>query len=122
DPGAATTTTPIGFLDSNTNRNITRQIWWQAGIDVTFLPIKRYNNSNYHSLTVTCTKSGCDSTGSPSFQMLSQGSPTFPAPAAGCTSSCNDPAVATNTANAIYMFFVNSLVPAANGTTPSPLY
>ncbi len=120
NPDAATTTTPIGFLDSNTNRNLTRQTWWQAGIDVTFLPIKRYNNSSYQSLTVTCGKSGCDSTGSPSFQMLSQGSPSFPTKAAACTSSCDDPAAATNTANAIYAFFVNSLVPG-NGS-PSPLY
>ena len=120
-PSAATTTTPIGFLDSNTNRNLTRQTWWQAGIDVTYLPIKQYNNSNYQDLTVTCTTKGCDSTGSPSFQMLSQGSPSFPANATGCTSNCADPAASTNTANAIYMFFINSLTPGTS-STPSPLY
>jgi hypothetical protein len=43
-PGAATVLTPIGFVDSTTNINVTRADWLQAGIDVTFLPIKQYTS------------------------------------------------------------------------------
>jgi hypothetical protein len=129
DAAATSPTTPIGFLDvspipnttKTNNVNITRQIWWQAGIDVTFLPMQRYNNTNFQSLGVSCTKSGCDSTGSPSFQMLSQGSPTFPVRSANCITSCDDPAALPNPHNAINLFFIHSLVPG-NTSTPSPLY
>jgi hypothetical protein len=43
-PGNATTLTPIGFVDSTTNINVTRADWLQTGIDVTFMPIKQYNS------------------------------------------------------------------------------
>jgi hypothetical protein len=105
--------TPIGFVDTTSNLNITRQIWLQAGVDITFLPIKRYNNSNYQNLTVSCTKSSCDST-SPNggLQELSLGNPTFPTPM---------PPLAPASANAINVFFVNALT-AGNTNTPSPIY
>src|SRR5712692_9517729 len=35
DPSKATSTTPIGFVDSTANVNLTRAVWLQAGIDVT---------------------------------------------------------------------------------------
>jgi hypothetical protein len=43
-PSSATTTTPIGFVDTDKNVNLTRAFWAQAGIDVVFFPIKQYNS------------------------------------------------------------------------------
>ena len=43
-PSSATTTTPIGFVDADTNVNLTRAFWAQAGIDVVFFPIQQYNS------------------------------------------------------------------------------
>jgi hypothetical protein len=117
DPSKTTSTTPIGFVDSTTNVNVTRAIWLQAGIDVTFLPMAEYNNSNYQSLPVTCTTTPnptctgnvTSSTGTFNFQLLSSGKATK---ATGCKSNCSVP-LAPAAANAINMFFVNSLVPGA---------
>src|SRR4051794_36083474 len=39
NPATATATTPIGFVDATTNVNVTRAIWLESGIDLTFLPI-----------------------------------------------------------------------------------
>src|SRR5438105_4870239 len=36
--------TPIGFVDSNTNINLTRAIWSRAGLDVVFFPVKQYTS------------------------------------------------------------------------------
>jgi hypothetical protein len=119
NPATATSTTTIGFLDTTTNINITRAIWLQAGIDVTFLPMLQYNNSNYQAIDVFCSsQSGgsCTQLGSNSFKALT----TSPGPAAasGCVSNCLVP-IFTSTyqfanANAIPMFFINSITP----TTP----
>jgi len=43
-PSLATTTTPIGFVDKDTNVNLTRAFWAQAGIDVAFFPVQSYNS------------------------------------------------------------------------------
>ena len=125
DPSKATSTTPIGFVDSATNVNLTRAVWLQAGIDVTFLPMKEYNNSNYQSLPVTCTTNTNPCTGNVTssaasgtfnFQLLSSGKATK---ATGCKSNCSVP-LAAAAANAINMFFVSSLQPGTG--VGSPLY
>jgi hypothetical protein len=36
--------TPIGFVDTDTNVNLTRAFWAQAGIDVAFFPVQSYNS------------------------------------------------------------------------------
>src|SRR5262249_38754701 len=38
DPSTAISTTPIGWVDTASQINLPREIWLQAGIDVTFLP------------------------------------------------------------------------------------
>jgi hypothetical protein len=144
NPDQSTVATPIGWVDTATNTNITRKIWLQTGIDVTFLTssycngncgsgaIPRYNSgintgtwngapysTDYQTLHVTCT-TGCLST---DFSTLSLGQPSgFPTPASGCSKACNDPAnpvvfPALATANAIPMFFVNTIQSTAPGTT-----
>lgn len=85
----ATQPTPIGFIDGDTGINITRAIWLQSGIDVTFLKLQQYNSpanidpwssSISYSLTdyrtlhtgnVTC-KDGVSKLTSPDFQALTQ--------------------------------------------------
>jgi len=117
NPAAATASTPIGFVDPTTNINITRAIWLQAGIDVTFLPIKQYNSPvnsafptmDYRTLHISCTMTSCSSV---DFKTLSQGLPGgFPSPA---------PPLAPAAANAINMFFVNTLAPVPG--TAGPFY
>jgi hypothetical protein len=110
DPSKATSTTPIGFVDKATNVNITRAIWLQAGIDVTFLPIAEYNNSTYQSIgDVTCTTTSCTSS---LFKQLTSGTASK---ASGCKSNCTVPLAPTRT-NAINMFFVNSLALSTGGS------
>src|SRR5689334_8539589 len=41
-PSSATTSTAIGFVDKDTNINLTRAFWAQAGIDVVFFPVQSY--------------------------------------------------------------------------------
>jgi hypothetical protein len=43
-PSTATTNTPIGFVDADTNVNLTRAFWAQAGIDVVFFPVQSYTS------------------------------------------------------------------------------
>jgi hypothetical protein len=115
NPSTATLTTPIGFVDPTTNINITRAIWLQAGIDVSFLPMLEYNNSTYQSIDVY-QDSTTGQLGSNAFKQLT----TSPGPAAasGCVSNCLVPIYSTSTytypyanANAIPMFFINSIIP-----------
>jgi hypothetical protein len=114
NPTTATSTTPIGWVDTASNINLTREIWLQAGIDVTFLPMLQYNNSTYQSIDVNCS-SNCTQLGSTAFKTLT----TSPGPAAasGCVSNCLVPIYASNyafaNANAIPMFFINSITPAS---------
>jgi hypothetical protein len=109
NPSQATSTTPIGFVDTATNVNVTRAIWLQTGIDVTFLPIAEYNNTTYQVINdVTCvpsSTSSCASYTSALFKQLSTGTAIK---ATGCKSNCTVP-LASSKANAINMFFVNSL-------------
>src|SRR5215472_2690845 len=49
-PSTATVNTPIGFVDGDTNINITRAILARAaGIDVAFFPVRQYNSPNTNS-------------------------------------------------------------------------
>src|SRR6266481_3743891 len=98
-PSLATTTTPIGFVDTLTNVNLTRAFWAQAGIDVAFFPVQSYtsptnaipsswnnkqdamsnvkftynptNYQNLHLMNVLCADSFIALT-SPDFQALTQ--------------------------------------------------
>jgi Metallo-peptidase family M12B Reprolysin-like len=46
-PSTATVNTPIGFVDGDTNTNLTRAILAaEAGIDVAFFPVVQYNSPN----------------------------------------------------------------------------
>ena len=110
NPAQATTSTPIGFVDATTNVNVTRAIWLQTGIDITFLPIQQYNNTTYQNITdVSCTTSACTLSTSALFKQLS--TPGAASKGTGCKSNCTVP-LASSKANAINMFFVNTL----NGT------
>jgi hypothetical protein len=49
-PSTATVNTPIGFVDGDSNTNLTRAILAaQAGIDVAFFPVRQYNSPNTNS-------------------------------------------------------------------------
>src|SRR5215472_15490695 len=82
DPSTAISTTPIGWVDTASQINLTREIWLQAGIDVTFLPMLQYNNSTYQSIDVKCSGGNCAQLDSTAFRTLT----TSPGPAAasGC--------------------------------------
>ena len=115
NPTTATSTTPIGFVDTTTNINLTRAIWLQAGIDVTFLPIVEYNNSTDQAIEIDCSNGTNPCTGtltSNHFKALSSGTPGA---TSGCISNCAVP-LAPASANAINMFFVNSLTGGAGVT------
>ena len=108
DPTAATLTTPIGFVDTTTNTNVTRAIWLQTGIDVTFLPILEYNNTTDQAIEIDCSTATNPCTGtltSSHFKALSSGTPGT---TSGCSYDCAVP-LAPVGANALNMFFVNSL-------------
>jgi hypothetical protein len=117
NPGAATSTTPIGFVDTTTGKDITRAIWNQIGVDLAWSPIKQYNNTTYQTLHVTSNATGTGYT-SPDFMQLSQqytpggiSSGTVPNP----TSPSGVPVSSQPTV--INMFFVTTLVPPTIGTT-----
>jgi hypothetical protein len=38
--------TPIGFVDADNNRNLTRATWIRSGLDVVFFPIQQWNSDN----------------------------------------------------------------------------
>jgi hypothetical protein len=70
-PGSATTTTPIGFVDADTNVNLTRAFWAQAGIDVVFFPVQSYTSptntldSSWVNITDAASTTGAKFTYSP---------------------------------------------------------
>src|SRR5437870_362168 len=46
-PSTATVNTPIGFVDGDTNINLTRAILAaEGGVDVAFFPVQQYNSPN----------------------------------------------------------------------------
>jgi hypothetical protein len=120
NPATATSTTPIGFVDATTKKDITRAILNQIGVDLAWSPIKRYNNTTFQTLhvvscqigTANCT-SGLTSTDFMTLSQqnqISQGTAGFPNP-----SSPNAPVASSP--NVLNMFFVSTLVPPTAGTT-----
>jgi hypothetical protein len=63
-PSLATTTTPIGFVDTDTKVNLTRAFWAQAGIDVVFFPVQSYTSpantidSSWNNITDAASTTG----------------------------------------------------------------
>jgi hypothetical protein len=119
NPGTATSTTTIGFVDPTTNFNLTSAMWRQAGIDVLFLPIVEYDNSTDQTIEIDCSPqppSGQSCAGvliSPHLKNLINGTAGTVTPA--CTGThCKVPVGANApfpSANAMPMFFVNAINP-----------
>jgi hypothetical protein len=123
NPGAATSTTPIGFVDTTTGKDITRTILNQIGVDVAWAPIKQYNNTTYQTLHVV----PCSSTNPPlpcasipgaltstDFMTLSQQSAISTGAVPNPTTPAGVPVASQPTV--VNMFFVNTLVPPSPGT------
>jgi hypothetical protein len=121
NPGAATSTTPIGFVDPTTHVDITRAMWNQLGIDVAFFPIKQYNSTTFQTLHIV----PCGSTNpllpcasipgaltSTDFLTLSQQN--------GISQGAAPQSPLAPQPTVVNMFFVNSLVPPP--TSPGTLY
>jgi hypothetical protein len=115
------TTNPIGFVDP-TGVNFARAAWNTIGIDLTFLPVLRYNsatnpnnNMNFQTLNITQGNSACGLTGNPTtgyqscdFLTLSQ----QPAIANGIAPDPMFPnAPVSSTSSVLNMFFVTRLNP-----------
>jgi hypothetical protein len=126
NPGAATSTTPIGFVDTATGKDITRTIMNQIGVDLAWSPIKQYNNTTYQTLHVvqcSTTNLPCAITNptgftSTDFMTLSQQSTISTGAVPSPTTPAGVPVASQPTV--INMFFVNSLVPPS--TSPGTLY
>lgn len=59
NPAAATSTTPIGFVDSTSGKDLTRAMLNQIGVDLAWSPIQQYKNTTYQTLhVITCPASG----------------------------------------------------------------
>src|SRR5947209_7536058 len=138
NPTAATSTTPIGFVDSATGKDITRAILNQIGVDVAWSPIKQYKNTSYQTLhVITCPApapgqtmgtitlpSGSTNSCTPGnltsadFLQLSQQY----SPNGIYTGSVPNPinpigVPVSSSPNMLNMFFVNTLSPPVQGTT-----
>jgi hypothetical protein len=119
NPGAATSTTPIGFVDTTTKKDITRAIMNQIGVDVAWSPIKQYNNTTYQTLRIVpCSSTNpvlpCASTPnaltSTDFLTLSQQNGISQGTATPTSPLALQPTV-------VNMFFVNSLTPPQGSGT-----
>jgi hypothetical protein len=116
NPGAATSTTPIGFVDTASGKDVTRAIWNQVGIDVAWSPMRQYNNTTYQTLKITTDSSGTGLTSTGFLALsqqdgISQGTPPNPNPP-------NAPVASQ--ATVVNMFFVSSLLPPSG--TSGALY
>jgi Metallo-peptidase family M12B Reprolysin-like len=103
----------VGFIDPS-GVNVTRAIWNQVGIDVTYMPAVQYANGSFLTVPVAnCAANGTDCQ-SPQFQALSdqaaisQGTPPTPAPPL------------SQNATTINTFFIGALTPPSN--QPGTLY
>ncbi len=103
-------TAPVGYVDPATGLNITRAIYNQIGIDVTFLPVVQdLNASSFQTLHVTTDPTSGLLT-SADFKTLSQQN--------GISQGAQPQAPLSSNPTTMNFFFVNSLVPA----TPGLLY
>lgn len=106
----------VGFISSGVN--VTRAIWNQIGIDVTFMPAAGYVNSSFLTIPIaSCNPLGTDCQ-SPAFQQLSQ----QPGVSTGKVPNPTSPAGIPLSRNAttINTFFIGALKPPA--TQPGTLY
>jgi len=111
NPAAATSTTPIGFVDATTKKDITRAIMNQIGVDIAWSPIKQYNNTTYQTLHVVqcnttnlpCATTNPTAPTSTDFLALSQQN--------GISQSRPPTDPLNPKATVVNMFFVNTLVP-----------
>jgi hypothetical protein len=114
-------TTQIGDIDSSTGSNLTRKILNQIGVDVTFLPVAKYQNAtsasyfNINDVQFSLNTNGTLNTNqltSPLFKALSDQPTISTTTLAGGTvaTPANGAPVSTNPAT-INMFFVNNLIP-----------
>jgi hypothetical protein len=102
NPGAATSTTPIGFVDTASGKDVTRAIWNQVGIDVAWSPMRQYNSAGSQTLHITTGSTGTGLT-STEFLTLSQQD--------GISQGATPTAPLASQATVVNMFFVSSLVP-----------
>ena len=102
---ATAPTGAVGFIDSK-GMNVTRAIWNQIGVDVTFLPAAQYVNSSFLTLNVDAGSNPLTST---DFQNVSQ----QPAISTGTVPNPTTPPGVPVSQNAptINMFFVSKLNP-----------
>jgi hypothetical protein len=119
NPGAATSTTPIGFVDTTTGKDITRAILNQIGVDLAWSPIKQYNNTTFQTLHVAVCQNGSTNCTpgvltSTDFLQLSQQSTISTGTVPNPTTPAGVPVAAQPTV--VNMFFVNTLVPPSPGT------
>jgi hypothetical protein len=107
NPGAATSTTPIGFVDPASGKDVTRAIWNQVGIDVAWSPLRQYNSTGSQTLHITTGSTGTGLT-STEFLTLSQQD--------GISQGATPTAPLASQPTVVNMFFVTTLVPPSPGT------
>ena len=107
----------VGFIDPS-GVNVTRAIWNQAGIDVTYMPAVGYVNGSFLTLPVTsCSANGTDCQ-STQFQTLSQQAPISTGTVPNPTTPAGVPV--SRNATTINTFFIGALTPPQN--QPGTLY
>jgi hypothetical protein len=78
----------VGFIDPS-GVNVTRAVWNQIGVDVTYMPTVRYVNGSFLTLPVDPNSNPLTST---AFKTLSQqdaiSTGTVPNPSGGCDAAC----------------------------------
>lgn len=114
NPGAATSTTPIGFVDPTSGKDITRTIWNQLGVDIAWAPIRQYKNTTFQTLHVTTNAATGTGLTSADFLTLSQQSTISTGILPNPTTPAGVPIGPKPTV--VNMFFVNTLVPPTPGT------
>src|SRR5438067_11074467 len=72
-PGSVSSTNPVGFVDPSTGKDITRAMWNQIGVDISWSPMKQWNNHNFLSVATQ----NSDGTPSTQFQQMT-GATSFP--------------------------------------------
>ena len=98
NPGAATSTTPIGFVDSTSGKDITRAIWNQIGVDIAWAPIQQYNNTSFQTIPLDTTTSSQTFLTLSDQNNIANGVLPIPSPLSASSTVIN-------------MFFVNSITP-----------
>src|ERR1041385_7568560 len=111
-PGTVSSTTPIGFVDAATGKDITRAIANQIGVDIAWQPMRLYANTSFQTIPIdSCTSTSCSSQQfSPLTDQSNIANGRTPAPSPPLNS----------VATVLNMFFVNTLQPPS--TSPGTLY